>query len=107
MLVDRGIDRWHHAVNPADKKRGHATAYLWHDVLGRETFLDILGKFVSVEVKESTNLKTQKKTLTPTLLLPRYHQLGAVDALLAATLKEGVGHRPRTGQEMGVIVRGV
>ena len=50
-----------------------------------------MGKFISVEVKESTNLKTQKKTLTPTLLFPRYHQLGAVDALLAATLREGVG----------------
>ena len=79
------------AGNPADKKRGHATAYFWHEVLSRETFLDILGKFVSVEVKESTNLKTGKKTLTPALLFPRYHQLNAVNALLAATLKDGVG----------------
>lgn len=79
------------AGNPADKKRGHATAYFWHEVLGRETFLDILGKFISVEVKESTNLKTQKKTLTPILLFPRYHQLDAVNALLAVTLNEGVG----------------
>ena len=79
------------AGNPADVKRGHATAYLWHEVLKRETFLDILGKFISVEVKESTNLKTGKKTLTPTLLFPRYHQLDAVNALLDATLKEGVG----------------
>ena len=79
------------AGNPADVKRGHATAYLWHEVLKRETFLDILGKFISVEIKESTNLKTGKKTLTPTLLFPRYHQLDAVNALLDATLKEGVG----------------
>ncbi|WP_300658244.1 type I restriction endonuclease [Hydrogenophaga sp.] len=79
------------AGNPADKKRGHATAYFWHEVLSREIFLDIIGKFISVEVKESTNLKTGKKTLTPTLLFPRYHQLDAVNCLLAATLKEGVG----------------
>lgn len=79
------------AGNPADKKRGHATAYFWHEVLSRQTFLDIIGKFISVEFKESTNLKTGKKTLTPTLLFPRYHQLDAVNCLLAATLKEGVG----------------
>jgi type I restriction enzyme R subunit len=79
------------AGNPADKKRGHATAYFWHDVLCRNTFLDIVGKFISVEVKESTNLKTGKKLLTPTLLFPRFHQLNCVNALLSATLKEGVG----------------
>jgi len=79
------------AGNPADVKRGHAAAYFWHEVLSRETFLDILGKFISVELKESTNLKTGKKTLTPTLLFPRYHQLDAVEALLEATQKEGVG----------------
>lgn len=79
------------AGNPADKARGHATAYFWHEILDRATFLDILGKFISVEVKESTNLKTGKKTLTPSLLFPRYHQLDAVDSLIGATIKEGVG----------------
>lgn len=79
------------AGNPADHKRGHATAYLWHDVFRHEAFLDILGKFISVEVKESIHLKTGKKTLSPSLLFPRYHQHDAVNALLRATLKEGVG----------------
>jgi type I restriction enzyme R subunit len=27
------------AGNPADKKRGHATAYFWHEILGRDVFL--------------------------------------------------------------------
>jgi type I restriction enzyme R subunit len=79
------------AGNPADHKRGHATAYLWHDVFKREAFLDILGKFITVEVKESIHIKTGKKTLSPSLLFPRYHQHDAVNALLKATLKEGVG----------------
>lgn len=79
------------AGNPADVKRGHATAYFWHEILARTTFLDIIGKFVSVEVKESTNLKTGKKALTPTLLFPRYHQLDCVNSLLGAVLKEGAG----------------
>lgn len=79
------------AGNPADHKRGHATAYFWHEVLDRKTFLDILGKFISVEVKEHKNAKTGKKTFTPILLFPRFHQLDAVNALLAGTLREGVG----------------
>jgi len=79
------------AGNPADNKRGHATAFFWHEILGREVFLDILGKFISVEGKEALNVKTGKKTITPTLLFPRYHQLDAVKSLLTATLKEGVG----------------
>jgi type I restriction enzyme R subunit len=94
LPFNRGIPDGHggaSAGNPADVKRGHATAYFWHEVLSRETFLDIVGKFISVELKESTNLKTGKKTLTPALLFPRYHQLDAVEALLDATLKEGVG----------------
>ena len=79
------------AGNAADRKRGHATAFFWYEVLARDTFLDILGKFTAVEVKESVNLKTGKKTFTPALLFPRYHQLDAVTALLGSTLKEGVG----------------
>lgn len=94
LPFNRGIPDGHGgagAGNPADVKRGHATAYFWHEVLSRETFLDIVGKFISLELKESVNLKTRKKTLTPTLLFPRYHQLDAVEALLETTLKEGVG----------------
>ena len=79
------------AGNPADHKRGHATAYFWHEVLSRQTFLDIIGKFVSVEVKETINPKTKKHIFTPTLLFPRYHQLDAVNQLLAACLADGVG----------------
>lgn len=79
------------AGNAADHERGHATAYFWHEVLDRRTFLDILGKFVSVEVKESKNPNTGRKTFAPILLFPRYHQLDAVNALIAGTLSEGVG----------------
>jgi len=94
LPFNRGIPDGHGGAgkgNPADVKRGHATAYFWHEVLSRQTFLDIIGKFISVELKESTSLKTGKKTLSPSLLFPRYHQLDAVNALLTATLAEGVG----------------
>lgn len=79
------------AGNSPDHARGHATAYFWHEVLDPKMFLDIIGKFISVEVKEKVNLKSSRKTFASTLLFPRFHQLDAVNTLLAATLKEGVG----------------
>jgi len=79
------------AGNSPDHARGHATAYFWHEILEPKMFLDIIGKFISVEVKEKVNLKSSKKTFASTLLFPRFHQLDAVNTLLAATLKEGVG----------------
>jgi type I restriction enzyme, R subunit len=79
------------AGNPPDHLRGHATAYFWHEILEPKMFLDIIGKFISVEVKAKVNQKSSKKTFTPTLLFPRFHQLDAVNTLLAATLQEGVG----------------
>lgn len=42
------------AGNPADRKRGHATAYFWHEILSRDSFLDIVGKFIAVEGKRHT-----------------------------------------------------
>jgi type I restriction enzyme R subunit len=77
--------------NAPDHARGHATAYFWHEILEKKMFLDIIGKFISVEVKEKVNLKSSKKTFSSTLLFPRFHQLDAVNELLAATLEEGVG----------------
>jgi len=79
------------AGNPPDHARGHATAYFWYEILEPKMFLDIIGKFISVEVKEKVNLKSSKKTFASTLLFPRFHQLDAVNTLLAATLEEGVG----------------
>lgn len=79
------------AGNPPDHARGHATAYFWQDVLGRDAFLDILGKFIAVEVKELENKKTGKKALIPALLFPRFHQLDAVLRIVADSLRNGVG----------------
>jgi type I restriction enzyme, R subunit len=79
------------AGNAPDEKLGYSTGYLWHEVLQRDAWLAIVGKFLSVQVTEQKDGKG-KKTYTPSLLFPRYHQWDTVGALLDATLKEGVGH---------------
>jgi type I restriction enzyme R subunit len=76
--------------NPPDDSLGYSTGYLWHEVLKSDAWLSIMGKFLSVEVAEQKDAKG-KKAFKASLLFPRYHQWDAVNALLDATLVEGVG----------------
>lgn len=78
------------AGNPPDDKLGYSTGYLWHEVLKPDAWLAVVGKFLSVEVSETKDAKG-KKVFNTSLLFPRYHQWDAVNALLDATLSEGVG----------------
>lgn len=70
------------AGNPASAA-GHRTSYLWEEVWERESFLDILGRYLVTE-------KDDKKKLTR-FLFPRYHQLDATRKLLRAVQAEGAG----------------
>ena len=78
------------AGNAADTERGYATGYLWHEVLQRDALLGIVGKFLAVQVSQRKDARG-RKTWVPRILFPRYHQWNAVNALLEATLTEGVG----------------
>ena len=77
--------------NPPDLVHGYRTAYLWHRILQRDAWLDILGRFVHLEKKEEVQPDgtTQKKEA---LIFPRYHQWNAVTQLVAAARSEGAGH---------------
>ncbi len=78
------------AGNPPDDELGYSTGYLWHEIFKPDAWLALLGKFLSVEVTEYRDAKG-KKAFNTSLLFPRYHQWSAVNALLSATLAEGVG----------------
>ena len=67
---------------------GHKSAYLWEDVLTRESLANIIQHFAKiVEEKDSDSGKISK-----TLFFPRYHQLDVVRQLLAHAGAHGVGH---------------
>ena len=71
--------------NPA----GHKTAYLWEDVLSRESFLDILARFVHLQVEEK---KIGGRRITKeTMVFPRYHQLDCVRMMIADARTKGAG----------------
>ncbi|QQE80432.1 type I restriction endonuclease subunit R [Alicyclobacillus sp. SO9] len=69
---------------------GFRTAYLWEDVWQKDSFLELLQKFLHLQVEEK--VKDGKKTTTETMIFPRYHQRDAVLRILTDVLKVGPGH---------------
>jgi len=76
------------AGNP-DNPNGYKTAYLWEEVWQRDSLLDILGRFVHLQVEEKTF--GGKKVRKESMIFPRYHQLVAVRSLEADAKAKGVG----------------
>lgn len=69
------------------------THYLWDEVLQADSLLEILQRFMHLEVKE-TQIKTDKGVRTrrrETMIFPRHHQLGAVRKLVAHAKANGAG----------------
>jgi type I restriction enzyme, R subunit len=72
------------AGNPANPE-GHRTAYLWEQVWARESWLEILGRYLIAQRNEKKQIET--------IIFPRYHQLDATRKLLSAVRDEGPGGR--------------
>ncbi|MDP2025699.1 type I restriction endonuclease subunit R [Sulfuriferula sp.] len=62
---------------------GHRTAYLWETVWARDSWLEILGRYLVA--KRDTKKQIQK------IIFPRFHQLDATRKLLSTVLAEGAG----------------
>jgi type I restriction enzyme R subunit len=62
---------------------GLSTAYLWEQVWQRDSWLELLGRYLVSRRDEKRNIKS--------IIFPRYHQLDATRKLQAAVLNEGVG----------------
>lgn len=69
---------------------GYKTAYLWEAALERHSFLDILARFIHLQVEEKK--LGDKKVKKQTMIFPRYHQLDCVRAMVADARQRGVGN---------------
>jgi type I restriction enzyme R subunit len=67
----------------APNSLGYATAYLWEEVWQRDSWLEILGRYLVPR-------KNDKKQVVDSIF-PRYHQLDVTRAVLAAVRREGPG----------------
>lgn len=72
------------AGNPSNPD-GYATSYLWEEVFSRDSWLEILGRYL-------IGKRNDKKQMT-SVIFPRYHQLDATRKLVADVLANGAGER--------------
>ncbi len=80
------------AGNPPDPAgRTYRTAYLWEEVLQRDSLLDLLARFLHLQIEEKQT-DEGRKVKKETMVFPRYHQLQAVRTLVDASRNEGIGH---------------
>jgi type I restriction enzyme R subunit len=77
------------AGNP-ENPDGYLTAYLWEQVWQRGSLLDILARFIHLQVEEKK--VGGRKIRKETMIFPRYHQLDAVRRLEADARTSGVGN---------------
>jgi len=78
---NKGVDKG--AGNPP-VEGDYRTSYLWHDILKKDSLLDILHRFVQVTKDEKSGKEK--------LIFPRYHQLDGVRFLVSKVYAEGSGH---------------
>ena len=86
LPFNKGVDGG--AGNPVNPN-GMRTAYLWEEVLRKESLSDIIENYA--QVLKKTDEKTGEVKVS--VVWPRYHQLEVVRSLLAHTRKHGVGGR--------------
>jgi len=80
------------AGNPPDPEGGnYRTAYLWEEVLKRDSLLDLLARFIHLQIEDKRD-DNGRKFKKETMIFPRYHQLQAVRLLEEKARNEGVGH---------------
>lgn len=70
----------------------HQTAYLWERVLTKDSLLEILHKYMHLQV-ETREDKNGRKVKRETMIFPRYHQLDVVTKLLADVKANGAGEK--------------
>lgn len=85
----------------------YATDYLWNEVLRPDNLLNILARYVHLQIEDKEDWEG-RKFKKETLIFPRYHQWDVVTKLIAASKEEGPGqkylvqHSAGSGKSMSI-----
>lgn len=95
MPFNQGIPDGQGGGNPSQPDMGYRTKYLWDNVLQKDSIADIIMNYALFDYGEA---KTQKKVPhimknAKKLIFPRFHQLDAVNRLIADVAANGVGKK--------------
>ena len=69
------------------------TAYLWHEVLRKDSLMELIGRFLHLS-REERKIRTDsgfRYITSESMIFPRFHQLDAVRKLIAHTKTHGAG----------------
>lgn len=78
--------------NPANPN-GYMTSYIWEKVFSKDSFIDLIHRFISFVVeKEEKNINgVTKEIKTEKLIFPRYHQYDVVNKVMDDVRINGAG----------------
>ncbi|WP_394177410.1 type I restriction endonuclease subunit R [Yoonia maritima] len=76
---------------PEDENE-YATAYLWQEVLQPDALLNILARFMHLQIEDREDFEG-RKFKKETMIFPRYHQWDVVGKLVEAGKVEGPGNK--------------
>ena len=82
------------AGNPQAQGDDYVTSYIWKEVLNKDSLMDIMQKFISLEVKteKKKDANGNEKNVTKRrLIFPRFHQLDVVRKLITDVRENGSG----------------
>lgn len=57
--------------------------YMWEDILTKDTILDLISRYIFIQVEEKEDKETGKKAKKENIIFPRYHQLDCLRKILA------------------------
>ena len=88
LPFNRGSEKG--AGNPPNPK-GYKTSYLWEYVWAKESWMDIIGHYLHLQVEEVEDKNSGRKYKKETMIFPRYHQLDVVRDITQNVRTNGSG----------------
>ena len=81
---------YNHGQGNLSNSNGYRTEYLWKEILVKNSWLEIIGRFVHLQTEEyEFEGRTRKKEK---LIFPRFHQLDVVRKLTSHAREKGAGN---------------
>lgn len=86
LPFNKGVNKG--AGNP-DNPGGYKTAYLWEEIWARDSWMEVIGRFIHLEVVEDK--AKGRATRKESLIFPRFQQLDVVRKMVAHAKAHGAG----------------
>lgn len=77
------------AGNPLFEDK-YSVSYMWEDILTKDSIIELISKFILLEIKEETDEVTGKKKIKENIIFPRFHQRDALRKVLDDVYENGL-----------------